>query len=304
MAEECRRLFPKAAIKEREYIKGKVSGTMREIDLSIREKIGPQQILIVIDCKDHQRPVDVKTVESFCGLKDDVSAHAGIIISRAGFTKSALRVAENRLVTTYQYANFKTTNKWPEWIWMGFTLDLWLLTPLSVTLHLPDGSEKPIIDEAGISILDSATNDKVSMGGLLQTLWGKDQNHKEGDFCYSVQSGITKEMLDQKIQINFRAKRFHAYRKGKLHFRGLADPVAKRALSDEYTAVMTGLPVKLNSNAPVSIRKDSGLSILVSSTLVHNPDLQAKAMIKLLLNGHVELQVKTKTPFEWSLPKS
>ena len=42
-----------------------------------------------MDCKDYKSPVDVKDVEQFIALVDDVSANKGVMVSANGFTSSA-----------------------------------------------------------------------------------------------------------------------------------------------------------------------------------------------------------------------
>ena len=56
---------------------------------SVCHKIGQYQMLIVLDCKDYAKPVDVKGVEEFHGLLDDVGAHKGALICPKGFTAAA-----------------------------------------------------------------------------------------------------------------------------------------------------------------------------------------------------------------------
>ena len=57
---------------------GRKSQRTRQIDVLVRQKIGQYEMLIVLDCKDYARPVDVKGVEEFHGLLDDVGANCGI----------------------------------------------------------------------------------------------------------------------------------------------------------------------------------------------------------------------------------
>jgi hypothetical protein len=83
-------------------IVGVDSKVPRQIDISIRKQIGPYSILVVIDCKDHAEPIDVKGVEEFAGLAHDVRANKGTIISSNGFTESAKTVARNRGIDTFR----------------------------------------------------------------------------------------------------------------------------------------------------------------------------------------------------------
>jgi len=44
---------------------------------------------IIVDAKHHKRPVDVGWVDRIKGMRDDVGAHAAIIMAPKGFTKGA-----------------------------------------------------------------------------------------------------------------------------------------------------------------------------------------------------------------------
>lgn len=84
-------LAPDAVVTIDEKIDGIISGVKRQIDISIRQKIGQYDVLIVMDCKDLKSPVNVKGVEEVIGLVKDVGAHKGAIVSASGFSKAALQ---------------------------------------------------------------------------------------------------------------------------------------------------------------------------------------------------------------------
>lgn len=65
------------------------SNRLRQIDVLVEDKIGQYEISIVIDCKDYNRPVDVKGVEEFWGLVDDVGAHKAALVCPKGFSGAA-----------------------------------------------------------------------------------------------------------------------------------------------------------------------------------------------------------------------
>ncbi|MBK9014621.1 MAG: restriction endonuclease [Saprospiraceae bacterium] len=81
--------FPDAEISKNQKIIGKFSKINRQIDILVISKSIGHEIKVVIDCKKFSKVVDIKTVESFIGMLDDVGAHVGIIITNEGFTKSA-----------------------------------------------------------------------------------------------------------------------------------------------------------------------------------------------------------------------
>ncbi len=86
-------LAPDAEVLHDIKLDGRDSGTKRQIDVVVRQKIGQYEILIVIDCKDHARPVDVKGVETFAGLLKDVGAQKGVLVCPKGFSEAAKTLA-------------------------------------------------------------------------------------------------------------------------------------------------------------------------------------------------------------------
>lgn len=82
-------LAPNAEVLHDVKIVGRHTGKKRQIDVLVREMIGQYEINIVIDCKDYKNPIDVKGVEEFSGLLDDVGAQKGVLVCPAGFSSSA-----------------------------------------------------------------------------------------------------------------------------------------------------------------------------------------------------------------------
>lgn len=82
-------LAPKAEVLHNVKMTGRRTGAKRQIDVLVREKIGQYDINIVIDCKDYKHPIDVKGVEEFAGLLDDVGAQKGVLVCPVGFSNNA-----------------------------------------------------------------------------------------------------------------------------------------------------------------------------------------------------------------------
>jgi len=74
---------------------GRRSNTERQIDVLVEQHVGQFHLKIVMDCKDHRQPVDVKGVEEFIGLVADVGAHKGAMIASNGFTEAAKQRARD-----------------------------------------------------------------------------------------------------------------------------------------------------------------------------------------------------------------
>jgi len=69
---------------------GKYSKRSRQIDILV----DTNEKKIVIECKHHKRPLDLKQVEPFFSMYNDLNVDNAIIISSSGFTKSAKKRVE------------------------------------------------------------------------------------------------------------------------------------------------------------------------------------------------------------------
>jgi hypothetical protein len=74
---------------------GKYSETNRQIDIYIEEKLGSEKSITIIDCKFYSKKVDVKCVEEFMSMAEDVSADSAILITEKGYTSGAYKRAAN-----------------------------------------------------------------------------------------------------------------------------------------------------------------------------------------------------------------
>jgi hypothetical protein len=82
--------YPGVAFERDVKLRGRKSGTGRQIDILARSK-SP----VAIECKFYSRKVDVKCVESFLGMLEDVGIGRGIIITAKGHTAAAQSRADN-----------------------------------------------------------------------------------------------------------------------------------------------------------------------------------------------------------------
>lgn len=93
--ETCKLYFTSAKITRDVKIQGRFSKTDRQIDVLIEENIGGNTIKIVIDCKLYNKNIDVKTVEAFISMVDDIGAEKGLMITEKGYSESSLQRAFN-----------------------------------------------------------------------------------------------------------------------------------------------------------------------------------------------------------------
>lgn len=115
-------LSPGTAVTQNDRIMGRNSGVLREIDIAIRKTVGQYNLLIVIDCKDYKRPVDVKDVEEFMGLAEDVAANKAAMIGAMGFTEAAKTRAEKAGIDLHRIID-TAPHEWQMYVTMPTLVD-------------------------------------------------------------------------------------------------------------------------------------------------------------------------------------
>jgi len=91
-----KKLDKTSVITKNDKVFGHDSSQYREIDISIKSKIGIHPILIVVQARDYNKPVDINVIGEFLAVIGDVKANKGILISAKGFTKGAINLAKTK----------------------------------------------------------------------------------------------------------------------------------------------------------------------------------------------------------------
>ncbi len=97
---------------------GRISQRSRQIDVLIDLRHDTDNSRrVIVDAKKHTRKIDVKEVEAFRGLMEDVAATHGYLVCPNGYTKAAERRAQSavsiRLVPLDRLADFDPST-WPK----------------------------------------------------------------------------------------------------------------------------------------------------------------------------------------------
>ncbi len=87
----------------------------RQIDISIRLSDGPTHLFVMVEVRDHKKPIDVRYIEEVYSKKQSVNANAASIVSRSGFTKTALEKAKHLGIQTLTYKEALKSD-WSGWI--------------------------------------------------------------------------------------------------------------------------------------------------------------------------------------------
>src|SRR6185295_16696420 len=78
--EKLCRLFPDAKVTLNDKIRGLDSELDREIDVSIRLKVGDINLLYIVQCKDWVTKADIKILGEFSAVIQDVRAAKGLLL--------------------------------------------------------------------------------------------------------------------------------------------------------------------------------------------------------------------------------
>ncbi|WP_374949353.1 restriction endonuclease [Mucilaginibacter sp.] len=81
-------------VKVNDKILGKQSGIKREIDVSVSGEFEGVPLLYLVQCKDHNKPADVKILGEFSAVIKDVGASKGFLICSSGFAKTIHQYAK------------------------------------------------------------------------------------------------------------------------------------------------------------------------------------------------------------------
>ena len=75
-------------------IKCKITGRLREVDASIRSRIGTAEMLVTIECRRRTKIQDITWIEQLATKKKAIGADRTIAVSAAGFTESTKTLAD------------------------------------------------------------------------------------------------------------------------------------------------------------------------------------------------------------------
>ncbi len=91
--ETFRMAYPDAKILFDQKLLGRYSKTKRQIDVLIEGRIAGKKIRLIIDGKKYSKNIDVKDVETFISMVEDVEAAQGILITSKGYSQAAINRA-------------------------------------------------------------------------------------------------------------------------------------------------------------------------------------------------------------------
>ena len=176
-----------AVVRLDDRIAGALTGTTRQVDISIRRRIGQYEILIAIDCKDLAQPVDVKDVEGVIGLVQDVGANKGAIVSASGFTAAALARGKGAGLDLYRLVD-TGSHDWKARASIPILIHMVTLRRYAFTFSATGRVKIPMVDPREIEILTIDNQDLGKLGEVFLKCWEDERlprtagSHSDVDF--------------------------------------------------------------------------------------------------------------------------
>ena len=95
-------LAPNAMVTYDDKIMGHDTCVPRQVDVSVKGKVGQYDMLIAIECKDYSVPVDVTEIEGFISKIKDIRANKGVMVAANGFSEVAKRLGDDAGLNLYR----------------------------------------------------------------------------------------------------------------------------------------------------------------------------------------------------------
>jgi len=124
----------------------KITGRKREVDVSIRSRVGTTEILVTIECRKRRPKQDVTWIEQLAAKRDAIGAACTLAVSSTGFSANAVAVAHRHGIQLRRLAEISLAE-----INQLLRLDFVLFThkkaaPVRVALRLAHDSEWTLPD--------------------------------------------------------------------------------------------------------------------------------------------------------------
>jgi hypothetical protein len=164
-----------AVVTHNEKIVGHESGVERQLDITIRITVANYPLLIVVECKDEARPIDVSVIGEFASSLTDVKANKGVLISSAGFTPGAINMARNRGIETRTYLDTGSID-WRSEVAIPVLVRSTILEAWNVTFESLPGHHCPGLPGEDLHFLEVFDTEDKHLGWVI-TLFGRKWMH-------------------------------------------------------------------------------------------------------------------------------
>jgi len=158
-------------------IVGSESKVERQLDVTIRVSVAQYKLLVIIECKDEARPIDVGTMGEFASLLRDVKGNKGVMISSSGYTPAAIEMARAQGIDTRTYLDTESAD-WKSEVAIPVLLTRAKLDSWSVRFSGIPGFLWGAPTNIPFPVIETFAEDGTPLGPII-TLLGKKWNHDE-----------------------------------------------------------------------------------------------------------------------------
>lgn len=133
-----------ALVASPDHIPDKDTGELREVDASIRYKIGTSSVLITIECRDRSKIPDVRWIEQLAEKKRSIGSSITVAVSSSGFSKPAIKKASMLGIEIRTLAKMSAEDfiQWLKFENVVLVRSKWSLNGLALELYdAPDDAE-------------------------------------------------------------------------------------------------------------------------------------------------------------------
>lgn len=290
-----RKLHKRALVTRNAKILGRISKSVRQIDVSIRYQLGPVPVLMIVECKRHRTKIDTPLMSSFIGTMQDVGAHAGVMVSERGFTKGAVNMAKQANVSVYKLRD-TTTDDWLQNMKIHLLVENCTISVGKWGVVNLDGSTPEIAQHERLELFDAREPEReIPANELLRRVWianGK----KDGEFCHLLKprpATIPGGEQEYALFFKYRVETIRFARDASLELMGLTDE--NRTTHTDAFKIVTkpGGVVRYFSDPDFWRKSDAFFAVTLKATNVlwsdqrESSKQQAQRMILEKLPEHV-----------------
>lgn len=88
-----------AEVRSPEFFVGRNSQSKREVDVTVRSKVGNTSVLVMFECRDRASTNDVRWIDEIAGKRDDIGADVAVAVAAGGgFSEGARKAAAARRI--------------------------------------------------------------------------------------------------------------------------------------------------------------------------------------------------------------
>jgi hypothetical protein len=245
--------FGKETVTLDDRIIGCESKTERQLDITIRATINQYRILIVIECKDEARPIDVGAVGEFASLLRDVKANKGVMISTSGYTAAGVEMARAQGIDTRTYLDTENID-WKSEVTIPVLLSRTKLDSWGVKFSPVAGFPWGVPTNISSPLIETFAEDGTPLGPII-TLLGRKWNHDEN----LQQPGEHLFVLAEHVLLNIGDVRYHTKLEAKItvkrcHYLGPL-PIRIVGFRDEQQESITAQEIKTDFIEPARIER-------------------------------------------------